>query len=448
MKKNIKMIVRYLLTLLIFLSSLTSFAQQKISLVQAQELAFQYNKSIKNATLDVELAKKKVLETVSMGLPNVKGEVSGINNLELPTQLIPSSFFNSNASEDEFLELKFGTQYNATATLSASQLIFDGTYLVGVKASSIYKKLSQQSLELTTQQIQDSVSAAYYTILVNKERERFLKTIVDVHKDVLNEISAKYEQGFVEDLDVDRMTLLLSSFDTQYENMRLVSDLSELYFKLIVGISLDDEILLTDSLTGFLKNNSNFKLEQPMIEKRLEYQLALTQLELNKLDLKRHQASRLPMIVAFGTYSKNAMRNEFDFIDEVGNWYPSKVVGVKATMNLFGGFSTYAKIQQAKINFEKSKNEKHNIDQALILSYKVAESNYLRAHREQENKSTSLNISERIYIKTLAKFREGLVSSIELSQSGADYMEAHKDNVESIYNLLIAKMNYHRTIGK
>ena len=442
------MIVRYLFTIFIFLSSLTCFAQQKISLFEAQELAFQYNKSIKNATLDVELAKKKVLETVSMGLPNVNGELSGINNLELSTQLVPSNVFNSNASEDDFLEFKFGTQYNATATLSASQMIFDGTYLIGVKASSVYKKLSQQSLELTTQQIQDSVSAAYYNILVNKERELFLKTIVDVHKDVLKEITAKHEQGFVEDLEVDRMTLLLSSFDTQYENMRLVSDLSELYFKLIVGISLDDEILLTDSLTGFLNKNSDFKLEQPMIEKRLEHQLAVTQLELNKLDLRRHQFSRLPKIVAFGTYSKNAMRAEFDFIDEVGNWYPSKFVGVKATMNLFEGFSTHAKIQQAKIKLEKSKNEKHNIDQALILNFKVAESNYLRAHREQENKALSLNISERIYTKTLAKFREGLVSSIELSQSGADYMEAHKDNVESIYNLLIAKMNYHRTIGK
>ena len=116
-------------------------------------------------------------------------------------------------------------------------------------------------------------------------------------------------------------------------------------------------------------------------------------------------------------------------------------------MSLFNGFSRIAKVQQAKIELEKAKNNQSQVSESLSLAHKVALSNYLTAYHTQKQKFESLELSKKIYLKTMAKYREGLVSSMELSQSGADYSQAQADNAQAIYNLLIAKTNYNRSVG-
>jgi outer membrane protein TolC len=438
--------MNYKLLILAFLVVFTTNAQQRLSVNDAQQLGLTNNTEVKNARLDVKLAKKKVMETVAIGLPKINGEVNMQQFLEIPTTVVPANMFAPSASADEFTELQFGTEYNSTSTLSASQLVFDGSYIVGLKASSIYKSLSIQSLELTEQQIQDSIAAAYYNVLVAEERKAFLKLIADIHQDILDEVSTMYELGLVEDLDVDRMALTLSNMKIQSENMDRMTDVAYLYLKLILGLPLDEEIILTDSLNNLLSDNQIIQLKEPSIENRKEYQLAQTQTQLMKLDLRRFQSQLLPSITAFASYSKNAYRNEFDFFDE-GKWYPSNVIGIKANMTLFDGLARVSRIQQAQINYEKARNNQSQTSESLQLAYEMALSNYITAFNSQEQTANNLELSKKIYHKTLLKYKEGLVSSSELSQAGADYSQAQANNAQSIYNLLIAKTNYNRSAG-
>lgn len=438
--------MNYKLFILAFLVVFTTNAQQRLSVYDAQQLGLTNNIEVKNARLDVKLAKKKVIETVAIGLPKINGEVNMQQFLEIPTTVIPANMFVASASADEFTELQFGTEYNSTSTLSASQLVFDGSYIVGLKASSIYKSLSIQSLELTEQQIQDSIAAAYYNVLVAEERKAFLELIADIHQDILDEVSTMYELGLVEDLDVDRMALTLSNMKIQSENMDRMTDVAYLYLKLILGLPLDEEIILTDSLNNLLSDNQIIQLREPSIENRKEYQLAQTQTQLMKLDLRRFQSQLLPSITAFASYSNNAYRNEFDFFDE-GKWYPSDVIGIKANMTLFDGLARVSRIQQAKINYEKARNNQSQTSELLQLAYEIALSNYITAFNSQEQTANNLELSKKIYHKTLLKYKEGLVSSSELSKAGADYSQAQANNAQSIYNLLIAKTNYNRSVG-
>jgi outer membrane protein TolC len=242
------------------------------------------------------------------------------------------------------------------------------------------------------------------------------------------------------------MALTLSNMKIQSENMNRMTEVAHLYLKLILGISLEESLILTDSLPALLAQNQSLELQEPNLESRLEFQLSETQVQLSKLDLRRYQSQFLPSVSAFGSYSKNAFRDEFNFFDE-GNWYPTQVIGLKATMNLFDGFSRIAKVQQAKIKFEQAKNNQAQVSESLNLAHKVALSNYLTTFNTQKQKAESLELSKKIYLKTMAKYREGLVSSIELSQSGADYSQAQADNAQAIYNLLIAKTNYNRSVG-
>ena len=439
--------MKYNILLIAILIAFTSSAQQRLSVKEAQKIGLKNNIKVKNANLEVSLAKKKVLETIGIGLPKINGEVNWQQFLEIPTTVVPANMFVPTAQEGEYAELQFGTEHNSVVSITASQLLFDGSYIVGLKASNIYKSLSQQSLQLTERQIQDSIAAAYYNVLVAEERKDFLKLIAEIHQGILDEVQARYDMGMVEDLDVDRMALTLSNMEIQSENMQRMTDVAYLYLKLILGIPLEEELVLTDSLPTLLIQNQTLKIQEPNFENRLEFQLAETQRKLSKLDLRRYQSQFLPSISAFGTYSKNAFRDDFNFFEQDLSWYPTQVVGVKATMNLFDGFSRIAKVQQAKIELEKAKNNQSQVSEFLSLAHKVALSNYLTAYHSQKQKSESLKLSKKIYLKTMAKYREGLVSSMELSQSGADYSKAQADNAQAIYNLLIAKTNYNRSVG-
>lgn len=438
--------IRLMLSLLL-LSSLSLTAQHRFSVEEAQAYALQHNKEVKNARLDVDYAKKQVLETTAIGLPHISAEAQWQQFLEIPTTLVPAQMFNPEAGVDEFLEMQFGTEHNASATISGSQLLFNGSYIVGLKAASTFKKMSQQALELTEQQVQDDVALAYYGVLVAEENKAFLAEVVTIHEAILDEVKARYEMGFVEDLDVDRMTLVLSNMQTQSANMDRMAGVSSLYLKLLLGIPMSAPLELTDSLAQLLTKMELIQLEETKWENRLEYQIAITNTQISKLDLRRYQAQYLPSIAAFGSWSENAMRNDFDFDDTDRNWYPTKMLGVKATLNLFDGLSRTAQVQKAKIKLEQAENEKSSMEQSLQLDFEKSLSEYLTAISDIEHKENSLTLSKKIYQKTLTKYQEGLVSSMELSQSGADYLEAHANYAQAIYELLAAEMKYQRTLG-
>ena len=234
-----------------------------------------------------------------------------------------------------------------------------------------------------------------------RRKKLFLKEVVLIHKDILEETAARYEMGFVEDLEVDRMTLVLSNMQTQSDNANRMTEVSLLNLKMMLGLSLNESLELTDSLEQLSAQSKAFEFEESQWQSRIEYQLANTQTAINKLDLRRYQSHYLPSIAAFGSYSENAMRNEFNFDDSDRSWYPTKVLGVKATLNLFDGLNRMAKVQKAKIKLQQARNDQQNIAQSLQLEYQQALSAYLTAISNIEHKDKSLSLSKKYTKKHL-----------------------------------------------
>ena len=423
-------------------------AQNAFSIKQAQEHALNNNYDIKNAQLDVEHASKKMQETLSVGLPQINVDIEWQNFIEVPTTLVPASQFNPEAPDNIYTEMQFGIPHSTNASITASQLIFNGSYLVGLKAAKYFMKFAEARKNLTESQIKDSVATAYFNVLIAKENSDFIEQIVRIHKDIVEEIQEKYLNGFVEDIEVDRMSLILSQMEMQYANTQRQTEIAEAYLKLIIGTPLEDEIILSDSLEQLLNSSVNFKLEEAQIENRLEYKMADMKIRLKELDMRRHQSNYLPTVSAFASIGRNAMGVDFNAFEEDVNWYPSQLVGVKISLPIFDGLGGMAKTQQARLIYEQAKNDKNQITANLKLAFLASQSNYLNAISNYNHEQNNVILSKKIYNKTLEKYREGLVSSIELSEAGNDYLETSTNLSQSIYNLLINNLNYQRCLGK
>ncbi len=427
---------------------LSTQAQQSFSVKEAQEYGLRHNKDVKNALLNTEIAKKQLKETIATGLPQINAELDWQNFMEVPTSLVPASQFDPNAPSDQFVEMQFGIEHTTSAKLTANQLIFNGSYIVGLKAAKTFMNFARESTALTESQISDSIAVAYYNVLIASQNKSFLKKIFEVHEDIVLEFKAMYEQGFIEDLEVDRMTLVLSQMEIQHTDAIRKYDISEAYLKLMLGIPIEESIILTDSLEHILETCIDFELAEVNIKARKEYKLSELQVELMKLDMQRYKADKLPTVAAFASVSGSAMGTEFTAFDNGTRWYPANLVGLKVSIPLFDGLGGTARIQQARLKYEQAKNDKLHTEEALKMAHLTSQSEYLNAINNLNLQKKNLDLSKKIYEKSLLKYKEGLVSSTDLSQAGTDYLENNTNYSGSIYNLLISNQNYQRSLGK
>jgi outer membrane protein len=222
----------------------------RFSLQEAQQYAIENNFEIKNKQLDIELARKKIWETTTIGLPQVEGSGAYQQFLDIPTQLIPAEFFGGEPGT--FMPVQFGTKHNANFGLTVSQLIFSGEYIVGLQASRIFLELSAKGLTKSENEIKESVAKSYYLVLVATESRQILTKSLDNMKNILREMEEIYKEGMIEDTDVDQMRLTVSNIENSLKNLDNQAELANRLLKFQLGIEFEENIELTESLEAMI----------------------------------------------------------------------------------------------------------------------------------------------------------------------------------------------------
>ena len=121
----------FLALLLVALFSSSAFAQ-KFTLFEAQNYAIENAEQMKNAAIDIEIAQMKIVETRAIGLPQINAEGNFNHFINLPVQVVDGAFIGQPGTLVSFRE---GTDYSVSGGVAVNQLIFDGSYLVGLQVS-------------------------------------------------------------------------------------------------------------------------------------------------------------------------------------------------------------------------------------------------------------------------------------------------------------------------
>ena len=118
--------------------------KEQLSLQEAIDFALKNNRNAILATKDIEAAKQQKWETIATGLPQVDAEINYQNFLKQQVSVVPAEIFGGQAGE--LTEVVFGAQQTATGTATLRQLIFDGSYLVGLQSAKVFLEISKLSL--------------------------------------------------------------------------------------------------------------------------------------------------------------------------------------------------------------------------------------------------------------------------------------------------------------
>ncbi len=445
MKKLILILLAGLLSLTTF-SQTTDSSSFSFSLQQALKYALENQKDVKNAIIDEQLAQKKVNEIMGMGLPQINASFDLREFIEIPTSLIPADFFGG--APGTFAAVKFGTKYNATAGLDASQLLFSGDYFLGIKASKAFVEISQKSTQRTKIETSATVAKAYYTVLVNEERIKLMNATVARIKKTMEDTKALLDNGFVEKLDYDRLIVTYNNLMTEQEKVQRLLQLGTYLLKYQMGMDINANLTLTDKLVDIkLEITNEVSAQKFDYEKRVEYGLFETQYKLAQLDLKRQRLSYLPTAFAYGSVSGAAQRNEFDIFDTDKKWYPTSLIGAKVTMPIFNGFQRHSKNQQAKLSVLKSENEIDFIKKSIDLEIASSTTILQNATMSLENQKKNIAIAEDVVNVSKLKFQQGVGSNLEMIAAETALKEAQTNYFNALFDALVAKIDFDKATG-
>jgi outer membrane protein TolC len=415
------------------------------SLKQSIDYALEHQGNMLIAKNEISKAGAKVREITGIGLPQISGFGDVRDYFELPTTLIPAQFFNG--PPGEFIPLKFGTQYDVTGEIDASQLLFDGTYIVGLQAARTYRELSRKGLTQSTIQTVSAVSKAYYTVLVSYWKLNMAVADATRLKKLMDETEALYKSGFSEKLDWDRIKVNFNNANTLQASISRTITLSVKLLKYQMGMPLHDSLVLSDSLRslaaiGVPENDSTFKPED-----RIEYALATTQIKLNSQLVKKDRYAYLPSLSLYGTANELYAGENLDVTGTPSTWYPSVFAGLHLSIPIFDGLQKSNHIQEDKITWQESQIQLTMLRQSVSIDVANAHTNLDNALADFKNQKENMSLAESVEHDTKIKYEAGTGSNLEVVEAETTLMQSESDYYNALYNVMLAKIDYEQARG-
>ena len=330
-----------------------------------------------------------------------------------------------------------------------TQLIFSGSYIVGLQASNTYLKLQEQSNKRSELDVAQSVTQSYYLVLLIEENQRILEQSLENIKKIHYEVEESFKEGFVEDTEVKQLQISLTQLENSLNTLVQQLDISYKLLKLQMGIDINENIKLTEKLEDILQlvNISSLVKSEFDLRKNIEFQLIDSQVKMTELSLKNEWSKFLPTIAAFGTYQYNAMRSKFNFFDGDEKWFNTGIIGLKLEMPIFNSGAKFFKVQQSRVELKQAENTKRKVEQGLALQYSQAKSELKSNYDIYQNNKANMQLSKEVFDKTVEKYKEGISSNFELMQVHNQYLGTQSEYFKSMSDLLNSKNSLDRLLN-
>ncbi|MFT5596843.1 MAG: outer membrane protein [Flammeovirgaceae bacterium] len=410
-----------------------------VSLEEAIQIAVDSSYVTRDAEFNLEKKEREVQEVIAIGLPQVNASAQFQNFLDIPVSLVPAEFFGGEAGE--LSEVQFGVNYNLTGSITASQLIFDGTYFIGLQAAKTVVEFSRVLQSKAEQEIKVATAEAYYTTLLAQANFDILTNNVANLDKTLEETRALYENGLTEEQDVDQLELNRNKLIISRDNTQRILNISKQALLYIMGLSIDTQITLTDDIESLvaLSNSPDYLQTEPDFYTHPDYLLARTNVELADLQIRGDKAMFYPSLSGFFTHQQVGQSNDFEFFESGAPYFPTTVWGATLNVPIFSGFQRKRQLQQSEIAFDQSQMQLRQAEDGLKLDIIRTRSNYEGALKNWENQKRSFELAQRINKKTTIKYSEGVADSFELNISENQLLQEQTRYIQTALELLNAK---------
>jgi len=439
-----------LLALFLGLCGAPVVAQQvvSLSLSEAVDYALENNPSTKNARLELLISKATIKETTARGLPQINGAYNLDYNPKIPVVFLPNQPpFGDPSNPSDVIPARFGVSYSSGLGVTVSQMIFDGSFFVGLRAAKTLLELTTKDLKKAEIDVVENVKKAYFGVLVNQQRIRLAESNLSRIDTLLKETTALNEAGFVEKIDVSRVQVQRNNTYTQIQRVQTALDISKQILKLQMGIPMEFEVELSESLQEMSTKEELLQLVGVEGAERIEIEQVATQINLVGLDLKNNLSQYMPKINFVGNVRRSGAGNELDRVYNRANRFGSSLVGVSMSVPIFDGFAKAARIQKNRVQLNQLENQRSFLKESFKSELYAAKSNLRNDLTVLEVQQANMQLATEVYQIARIKYKEGIGSNLEVVEADAALIAAEINYLGALYDGLISKINLEKALG-
>jgi len=391
------------------------------------------------ASKDVAIALKQKWEIISQGLPQITGNAEYRNNLKQPVTFIPGEI--AGGDPGTFIPVTFGTKQNLTATATWNQLIFDGSYIVGVQSAKTLLQISENSKVKTDLVVKQTITNAYGNVLLARESVEISKRNLESVQKNYNDTKVTYENGLIEEESVEQLEITLLGLETSLNNAERMKGIAYDMLKLSMGIPVTTPIIAIDQLEQLSVKNFDLLLlnKEIPVEDNIDYRLAEDQSNQAEILIKLEKSKALPTLTAFVNYGAQGNSDSFSFFTNNQLYYDQSVLGLSLNVPIFSSGLRSSRTAQKQIQYEQSLLQLEYTKNQVELDIQSAKNDYKFSLENYSNKGKSLALAERIENKNQVKFLEGLSSSFELNDAQQQLYRAQQEYLQAMLEVVTTK---------
>jgi outer membrane protein TolC len=447
----------------------------RVTLEEAKAYAVLHSNDIKQNAFEVERARLIVKQATAALLPQVSGDASYTYYTKVPTNAIPANSFTTGLEntfipiiteinslrqandpnappfslpppQDGDILFPLGQRNSFAAKISLYQTLFNGVYLIGLQGAKMFIELTKAQNDVKNVDVGDNVTRAYYGALISRENVRIISENIANLERLLYETTQIYKQGFAEQLDVDRLTLSLATLRSQVDGLKAQAVLAETNLKFQMGYPVDKQIALNDKLDNIVAKMNPLVDSTPEFNARKEVHLMDIQENINKIKVKKEKYQYLPTVMGFAALGSTGQRDKFSEVF-ANKWQNYHYVGLQVHVTIWDNFAIKRQYQQTQIDIEKIKLGKIQMQEGFRLQYQKAKIDFESAYRDVQVQKDNVALAQKIYDVAQKKYKEGVGSSLEMTQAEVQYYTTQAQYLGSVYKALIAKTDIQKSLG-
>lgn len=426
------------LTIIALAASSAAFGQQALSIDEAWNYALQHNVNVQKAKIDETIAAQKVKETVGIGLPQVSAQAKYQDYLKVPVTYID---FSNTGNLQEF---KMAQKHNINTGVTVSQLLFNGSYIVGLQSAKVYRETASLISEKTQISVKEGILMTYAGVLATDENIKTLEENKRILDKNLSDTRTTYKVGLIELQNVEQLEYSQKSMTTALENLKRTRIRLANALKYLIGFPIDEPLNLTSSFDEVVvKNNVLYNEDAVNFDNHIDVRLQQNMVKTNELLLKLEKSKALPTLAAFYSANWNAVGNSGNSI----KWTDPMLWGLQLDVPIFSGLQRQWRTEQAKLNVEKARLDLDDTKKSLRNTASAAAIDFENAVASFSNAKDLIALSTSIYNKQQFKFKEGLGTSFELSQAESQLFDAQRQYYEAALNLVQTRTRLDQATG-
>lgn len=435
-----------------------AFAQEQRTMTLEQCIAYAYQNTalMQKSMLDEQIAQAQNQEYLGIGLPQINGSAQMLYNFELRPAFLPAFFLaQGNGTppdpDAEFVPVRgiFAPRYQGDAGITISQLIFNGSYFVGLQAAKKNKELTKQNSQANKVTTAENVSKAYYSLLVAKERAKLIDANIARLDSLIKDVKALNRQGLAESIEVTRLEVTANNLRAEKMKVERLIELSKELLKFQMGMPMQEEIEVAGSIRDYQLEQIPDSEVKSEYRNRIEYQILETATTLNKLNLKNKQVGAYPSLVAIGQMGYATGARYFYNVGDFSNrWLGYGTVGLQLNVPLFSGMQRKYQIQQSRLELLKLEQDKQNLQKTIDFQTRQAQITLKNALTTLEAQKRNMELAKEVLRVSQVKYKQGVGSSVEIINAETAYKEAETNYFTALYDALIAKVDLDKALGK